>query len=396
MRRLVALGIALALLALPSHTIASSHRYAHVCGAAPAHAARCNADVVKDANGVPLVTSIPMGYGPVQFHMAYNLPSSAPTGQTIGIVDAFSAPNVEADLATYDAQFGLPACTIANGCLRIDNRCIEHKSYGHHNQRTCGSYDAGWEEEVSLDVQIAHGICQTCVILLVESDDNSFVSMTSAENQAVLDGAIEISNSWSANEFSGQMAYDSTFAHSGVAITASSGDGGYGTQWPASSPTVIAVGGTTLQLNADNTYNNEAAWSGSGSGCSLYELADAWQRALPNWSATGCGMARAVTDVAADANPFTGAAIYDSNAGGWLQVGGTSLASPIITSTIALAGGTASYANASQVPYLKMTPTNSHDITVGTNGFCVTVMCNAGTSYDGPTGLGTPNGMGGF
>jgi subtilase family serine protease len=416
-RRIVVILCSLCLVAIPFVTSSQwraasaaaapgSAPFARVCGV-PAHVfARCNADVIANASGVPLASATPpaTSYGPVQFHTAYNLPCtpggavsaacSQPSsfgGQTIAIVDAFDDPTAESDLATYDTQFGLPACTTANGCFRKVNQT---------GGTTYPGESDGWAFEISLDVQTAHEICQTCKILLVEANSSSLTDLAAAENEAAALGATEISNSYGAGETSGQTTWDSSYSHSGVAITASTGDWGYGVYYPASSPGVIAVGGTTLRLNANGTYSSETVWSSSGSGCSLYETANKWQTSVANWSQTQCSSHRGAADVAADADPNTGAAVYDSTpyngSTGWWQVGGTSLSSPLIASAIALAGGMAGVANPQSVPYANFNSTNSHDITSGSDGSCTTIMCTATSGYDGPTGLGSPNGTAGF
>lgn len=390
-----------------STSSATAHPSRPVCpGPAAAGTARCHADVVTNSQGVPVTGTSPLAgsYGPVQFHDGYNLPCSVggsgaqaicstPSsfgGQTIGIVDAYDDPTIASDLNTYDTQYGLPACTTSNGCFTKVNQ-TGGTSYPKVN--------SGWALEISLDVETAHEICQTCKILLVEATTNSNSNLAAAVNEAAKLGATEISNSYGGSESSGETSYDSSYNHSGVAVTASSGDSGYGAQYPAASPYVVAVGGTTLHLTSSNTYSSESVWSSGGSGCSSYETANSWQTAVADWSQTGCGTKRGIADVSADADPNTGAAVYDSTRyqgqAGWFQVGGTSLSSPLIASVFALAGGTTA-TNAQQVPYSKFTSSNSHDVTTGSNGSCGTIMCNATVGYDGPTGLGTPNGTGGF
>jgi subtilase family serine protease len=312
-------------------------------------------------------------------------------------VDAYQDPNIEADLAAYDAQFGLSSCTQANGCLQIVNLCQQWHT---RKAKGCGYTDSSWALEASLDVQTAHAICQTCKILFVESNTPAWADLGLAENTAAQDGATVISNSWGGGEWSTETQYDPYWNHPGIAVVFSTGDGGYGTEYPSVAPTTIAVGGTTLTLGPNSSYGSERAWNGTGSGCSAYETANSWETSLPNWSATGCGTARGGGDIAADADPSTGAAVYDSfgssSGAYWYQVGGTSLSAPIVAATIALAGGAASYTNASQMPYVKMSSANSHDVTTGSNGTCGTVMCAAAQGYDGPTGLGTPNGTAGL
>jgi subtilase family serine protease len=388
---------------------AQGEHASRVCTRAAApNFADCTAVAVAGPSGAPLSKSTypAAAYGPAQFHGAYNLPCSiqgtteqavcsTPAsygGQTIAIVDAYNDPTVESDLAVYDAQYGLPACTRANGCLTVVNQ---------RGGQNLPSTDGGWALEISLDVQIAHDICQTCRILLVEARTASFNDLTMAENTAASMGATEVSNSWGASD-SATLAstYSSSFNHPGIAVVAASGDDGWSPLFPATSRYVLAVGGTSLFVNSNGTYGSEKAWGAAGSGCASQDVANSWQEALPNWGSTGCVLHRASSDVAADADPFTGAAVYDSTpdagSSGWLQVGGTSLASPLIAAVIALAGGVASSANAQQVPYLRFNATNSHDVTTGSNGSCGVPLCTATIGYDGPTGLGTPNGIGGF
>ena len=360
---------------------ASSHA---VCPAALVGFARCHSQVVTDARGNPQATASPTGYGPVQFQTAYGLPSStAGAGQTIGIVDAYDDPSAESDLGVYSSTYGLPACTTANGCFKKVNQ-----SGGTNYPRA----DQGWALEISLDVQVAHAVCPNCKILLVEARSNSFANLLTAEDYATARASV-VSNSWGGSEFSSETSssYDGHFNRPGVPITVSSGDGGYGVEYPAASQYVTAVGGTTLNLNPDNTRASETVWSGAGSGCSAYEPKPAWQ------SDAGCAH-RTVADVSADADPNTGASVYDSygyqGQRGWFQVGGTSLAAPLIGSVYALAGNGASSTYGSY-PYAHTS--SLYDVVSGSNGSCGgSYLCTAGAGYDGPTGLGTPSGGGGF
>jgi subtilase family serine protease len=241
-------------------------------------------------------------------------------------------------------------------------------------------------------VEIAHAICPNCKILLVEASSNSFLNLLKAEDYAIAHASV-VSNSWGGSEFSSETSstYDNHFNHIGRPITFSSGDAGYGVEYPAASQYVTAVGGTTLNLNSNNTYKSETVWAGAGSGCSTYEPKPTWQKD------TGC-LRRTVADVAADANPNTGAAIYDSvtyqGRVGWFQVGGTSLSSPIIAGVYALAGNAASTVDGS-FPYAHRTAL--HDVTSGSNGSCGgSYLCTGKVGYDGPTGDGTPKGTGAF
>jgi subtilase family serine protease len=221
---------------------------------------------------------------------------------------------------------------------------------------------------------------------------NSFANLLTAEDYAVAHATI-VSNSWGGSEFSSETTstYEHHFNHLGHPITFSSGDGGYGVEYPAASQYVTAVGGTSLTLNANNTYKSETVWSGAGSGCSAYEPKSSWQKD------TGCAR-RTVADVAADADPNTGAAIYDTvryqGRSGWFQVGGTSLSSPLIAAVYALAGNATSTNDGS---YSYSHTSALHDVTSGSNGSCGgSYLCTGKVGYDGPTGNGTPNGSSAF
>ena len=360
--------------------------FKRVCAIPGLQLGGCGAQVVTSSAGTPLAGSGPssLSLGPAQFHSSYGLPTTAPTVQTIGIVDAYDDPNAEADLATFSSYYGLPQCTTANGCFLKVNQAGSAGPYPQAN--------SSWALEIALDVETAHAICQNCKILLVEASSNSLANLGAAENRAVSMGAKVISNSWGATEYSSETLDQSRyFNHPGVVITAATGDNGYQVQFPAASQYVTAVGGTTLRLNGDGSWGSETAWSGTGSGCSAYIAKPAWQ------TDSGC-TGRTVADVSADADPNTGAAVYDSvsyfGQSGWFQVGGTSLASPIIAAAYALTG-TAASANYGATPYGQSSSLN--DVTSGSNGSCSPLyLCTAGVGFDGPTGLGTPNGLGAF
>jgi subtilase family serine protease len=368
----VALALAPAAQARPSK---------HVCGPAAAGAARCNALVVTDSEGVPLATSTPSGYGPAELRDAYSLTATGGSaGQTIGIVDAYNDPNAGSDLSVYRSQYGLGACTTANGCFRKVN------------QNGGTSYprgSSGWAQEISLDLDMASAICPNCHILLVEAASSSLTNLGTAVNTAAKLGASTISNSYGGSESSSETSWDTSYYnHPGIAVTASSGDSGYGVQYPAASRYVTAVGGTSLTHASNSRGWSETAWSGAGSGCSAFEPKPSWQ------TDSGCPH-RTVADVSADADPNTGVAVYDTyHTGGWLVFGGTSVASPIVASVYALAGNEASVGYGS-FPYGH---TGSlFDVTSGSNGSCGgSYLCTARPGYDGPTGLGTPNGTSAF
>ncbi len=351
--------------------------------------ARCHSHVRLDESAQPFASASPSGYVPADLQNAYALPSATGgSGQTIAIVDAFDDPNAESDLAVYRSTFGLPPCTTANGCFKkVDQN--GGTSYPRPNR--------GWALEISLDVQMASAICPNCRIVLVEAASNSFANLTTAVDTAYRLGANVISNSYGGAEFSGETSYETHFNHPGVAITVSSGDGGYGVEYPAASQFVTAVGGTTLSRAAVTTSNprgwTETAWSGAGSGCSAYITKPSWQLD------PGCSN-RAVADVSADADPNTGVAVYDTfkyqGQSGWFVVGGTSVSAPVIGSVYALAGNAASTTYGSQ-PYAGTA--SLFDVVAGSNGTCsasAPYLCTAGNGYDGPTGLGTPDGTGAF
>jgi subtilase family serine protease len=363
--------------AAPSPT-AAAHRSVKVCAAPAAGDAACHAWVRTDIT--PQAT--PSGYGPADLRSAYKLTSSGSASQTIAIVDAYDDPTAEADLAVYRSQFGLPACTTANGCFRkVDQN--GGTSYPRKN--------AGWALEISLDLDMASAICPSCHILLVEAKTNSFANLGAAENRAAAMGASVISNSWGGSD-AADATYGSYFNHPGIAITVSSGDAGYGAEYPASSHYVTAVGGTTLTAGGGTRGWTETAWSGAGSGCSTLNAALSGAATFN----TGC-TTRAEADVSAVADPNTGVAVYDTTAyqgrSGWWIVGGTSASAPIIAGVYALAGNESSIDN--NYPYTHSS--NFFDVTSGSNGTCPTSQwCTARTGWDGPTGLGTPTGTGGF
>ncbi len=372
--------------AAPRSTSASAYSYAHSCAATTVGFAHCNA--ILRINGVTPNGSSPAGLNPADLQSAYKLPSStAGSGQTIAIVDAYDDPNAESDLGVYRSQFGLSACTTANGCFRKVNQ-TGGTSYPRAN--------GGWAQEISLDVDMVSAICPNCHILLVEASSNSLTNLGTAVNEAAKLGANAISNSYGGSESSSDTSYDSSYYnHPGIAITASSGDSGYGAQYPAASQYVTAVGGTTLTRDSSTRGWSETAWSSAGSGCSAYDAQPSWQSSVSNITSV-CGK-RAIADVSADADPNTGVSVYDSYAyqgqSGWLVFGGTSVASPIIASVYGLAGN-ASSVNYGSYPYSHTS--SLFDVTSGSNGSCGNDLCNAVAGWDGPTGNGTPNGTGAF
>jgi len=356
---------------------ASTVPFTHVCPGVLIGFARCHAiRVDADPGG-----GSPSGYNPADLLSAYKLPSSSTvgSGQTVAIVDAYDDPNAESDLGTYRSQFGLSACTTANGCFRKVNQ-----TGGTHYPRG----NKSWAQEISLDLDMVSAICPNCHILLVEATTNSFSNLAAAVDEAAALGANEISNSYGGSEYSNEVTDQSHYNHPGIAITVSSGDSGYGVQFPAASRYVTAVGGTTLNKASNSRGWSETVWSGAGSGCSAYITKPTWQ------TDSGCSR-RTVADVAADADPNTGVSVYDTyHETGWLVFGGTSVASPIIASVYALAG------NAGSVTYGSSSYSHTSslfDVTSGSNGSCGgSYLCTGVVGYDGPTGNGTPDSTGGF
>ncbi len=363
----------------------AANHVARLCSATPKHGfASCMA--LRHTNPVQpnAAAAAPSGYGPADLHSAYALPSSGGSGQTVAIVDAQDDPNAESDLATYRSTYGLPACTTANGCFSKVNE--------NGQASPLPAPDAGWAGEISLDVDMVSAICPSCHILLVEADQPSIEDLGTGVNTAVSLGAKFVSNSYGGGEDGSENSYDSRyFTHPGVAITASSGDSGYGASYPATGAHVTAVGGSALNKDSSQRGWSETAWNGAGSGCSADVPKPPFQASVD----TGCAN-RAEADVSAVADPNTGVAVYDTyQEQGWNVFGGTSVAAPVIASVYALAGAPGGSDSPNAYPYAATGSLN--DVTSGSNGSCsVHQLCNAGPGWDGPTGLGTPNGTGAF
>ncbi|RKE20515.1 S8 family serine peptidase [Streptomyces sp. TLI_171] len=368
-----------ALAAAPAH--AGPH-WVHSC-AAPARpdTAACQALRVvssTDADG---------GYGPAELRAAYGLPADGGEGATIAVVDAYDHPRAESDLDVYRRHYGLPSCTADSGCFRKTD------------QRGGGKLpraDSAWAGEIALDLAMVSALAPQARLILVEADSAAVGNLGAAVNTAVALGAQYVSISWGAAESGNAASYDSRyFDHPGVVIAVASGDGGYGVNFPASSPHVVAVGGTTLRPDGASARGwSESAWStgpdeGSASGCSGQLAKPAWQ------TDTGCAR-RTVADVAAVADPATGVAVYQTYGGnGWYTYGGTSASAPLIAATYALAGLPAAGSRPASFPYRN--PAALNDVTAGATADCTPVyLCTAGPGYDGPTGLGTPNGTAAF
>ncbi|MGI8680466.1 MAG: putative Ig domain-containing protein [Jatrophihabitans sp.] len=327
----------------------------------------------------------PSGYGPSSLQSAYKLPSAtAGNGQRVFIVDAYDDPNAASDLASYRSQFGLPACTSANGCFQKLNQ------NGATSPLPKG--DTGWAGEISLDLDMASAVCPNCGITLIEANDPSNNLFIAAKKATDL-GAKFVSMSFGGPEDGSEPASDSQYFNApGVVYTASTGDSGYsaGVIYPATSANVVAVGGTSLNTAGNSRGYTESAWSGAGSGCSATVAKPAFQSGI-----SACSK-RATADVSAVADPKTGVAVYQTYGGsGWAVYGGTSAAAPIIASTYALAGTPGTSTKPASLPYAHAG--NLFDVTSGSNGSCSpSALCTGGAGWDGPTGVGTPNGTAAF
>jgi hypothetical protein len=373
---------------------APAHGDRRVCAEAKAGFAACHAHVRtligSDGKARPdATTSYTKGYVRDDLVSAYALPTSTTT-TTVAVVDAYAHPNAAADLAEYRRVTGLPVLK--------SGQFTQVAGDGKDISTVAGN--VGWGQEEMLDLEMVSAICPSCNILYVGGKSNSFVDLGAAVNTAAATaGVTVISNSYGAGEFSGENTYAAAYKHQGIAITVSSGDSGYGVQVPAAFNTVVAVGGTSLKPAPTTARGwTETAWSGAGSGCSALVSQQTWQSGL-----SSCGK-RSVADVSAVADPATGVAVYDSygSTGGanWYVFGGTSVAAPIIGAVYALSGDTS---GASGYPadkaYSAANSGGLFDVIGGTNakGKCrFGNLCSAVKGYDGPTGMGTPNGTSAF
>ncbi len=481
----------------PGHAACQSQQLIAITAAARTHT-RPLGVARASANPTPSLTGGSFGLTPQDLHAAYGLPdetASFSPEQTIALVDAYNDLNAEADLKAYSKEFGLPECTTANKCFAKVNQNGEPANLPFPRSQAslearealCKGSEAGetqlkkeerqeacyeereangWTVEIALDIETAHAVCQNCHIALVEADSASYADLDAAEEAAVALHATEISNSWAGPECAEEAGKrecvpdSSAFNHPGILIAAAAGDDGY-LNWleaeptafanfPASSPHVLAVGGTRLHtLGPKGEWTGESVWNdggesegekegygAGGSGCSIQFAAQPWQASVADWSSVGCAGKRAVADVAADADPYSGLAVHDTSpdcaykykeAGVehvlyWCTIGGTSLASPLIASVFALAGGAQGVKYPAQTLYENaiVSPASLHDVTAGSNAECLApfdektglqgcdaaeeaaagcsshLICLAGTGYDGPTGVGAPDGIAAF
>jgi subtilase family serine protease len=390
-------------------TLLATHGVHSVC-------AQCDAQIVTTVPGgaTPVSSTLPAGYGPADLAKAYQLPATSTSTATIAVIDAGVDGSLARDLAVYRATYGLPACTVASGCLRL----LDYSGGGQPAPQTKAPgtlIEEGTAEETSLDMDAASAACPSCRLMEISvpwqdaQDDNdvSTGDFSAAVRRAVADGAsaVSISYGYTPDVTDTQGSDLAAFAHRGVAVAASTGDGGFNgglhQSWPADLPTVTAVGGTTLPSTGPET-----AWWAAGSGCETdFAAADG----QPRSATAACGGHRAAADVSADADPATGYAVYDTYApydhvpDDWAIIGGTSGSSPFIAGLYARAGHLAGVAGPDAL--YSAPAADFHDITGGNNEIYLLCsgypgvsasLCNAGRGWDGPTGLGTPHGLGAF
>lgn len=388
-----ALGLAAGAAATATAAPSGQPHGQRVCATAATGEAACDAVLLVDDSGQrvnPLGKPVGRpgaapqaisGKTPTDIQSAYKLSGLSSGGRTVALVDAYGYPNAERDLGVYRSQFGLPACTRANGCLRIIDQ---------NGGTALPQFNAGWAGEQALDLDAVSAACPSCKIVLVQARSASFADLGAGVNTAARQrGVAAISNSYGGGDVA-DSSYGAAYNHSGIAVTASTGDNGYqGGSFPASSHYVTAVGGTSLVKAGNSRGWSESAWNGSGSGCTTLNAAPAGQ----STTTTSCS-GRAIADVSAVADPQTGLATYaptTKTSSSWAQYGGTSLSSPIVAAVYALSGNTGGYANT--IPYAK--PGGLFDVTAGSNGTCAS-WCTSKPGWDGPTGLGTPNGTAAF
>jgi subtilase family serine protease len=365
------------------------------CNATPAPGhAQCFAETVNPADVASVTADATAGTAaalvPANVQVAYKLPTSTGgANQTVAIVIPYDDPNLVSDLTYYRSYFGMPACSTS--APRHSVACLRRVNESGGGSLPAAS--AGWAQELTLDVDAVSTACPACHILVVEATTSSFGDLGVAEDTAVRLGANAITNSYGSAEFATEASFAGHYNHPHVAITVSAGDAGYGTEFPAAAPTVTAVGGTTLIADSTTTRGwTESAWSHGGSGCSAYLAKPTAQLDA------GCS-GRSVADVSADADPASGLYIYDTDGEpGWLIAGGTSLAAPLVAGAYALAGNAYSVeANPSAGAYAYAHTGALNDVTAGSNGTCAqSYLCAAALGYDGPTGLGSPSGVGAF
>ncbi|HEX3765355.1 MAG TPA: S8 family serine peptidase [Kofleriaceae bacterium] len=358
---------------------------------------QCHARVLVDAYGNIRANATPAGFSPAQLRSFYGITSTGSTSTTVAIVDSNGYPNALRDLQMYRSTFGLPAISACSSgthpCLAVVNQ--------NGAASPLPATNVGWDQETALDLDMVSAMCPNCNILLIQGTSASFANLATAANTAASSTAagsrpVAISNSYGGGE-SGTTSLSASYTHAGIAVTASSGDSGFqaGPQFPATSPGVIAVGGTSVHMGATpretvwKTTTTEAA----GSGCSTVFAKPSWQHD------SGCAR-RMEADVSAVADPNTGVAVFaptSTTASSFQVFGGTSVAAPLIAGIIGSTGAGIDpqtiYARVAANPGLVF------DVTSGNNGTCsasTPYFCTAETGFDGPTGLGSPVGPGAF
>jgi uncharacterized repeat protein (TIGR02543 family) len=319
---------------------------------------------------------VPTGLPPstIEGVYGYTAVSTAGSGQTIAIVDAYNDPNAPSDLNEFSSEYGLPLeCT--GGATPPS--CFEFEQVNQTGGSQLPASNADWDLEISLDIEWAHALAPAATILLVEANSNNTSDLLAAEQYAA-ENAKYVSNSWGTQEYEGETIDDSFFMQPGVSYFVAAGDNGGLVEWPSSSPDVISVGGTTLTFTSGGELAQETAWTDGGGGCSVYEAANSYQ----STGNVNCKGMRATPDLALDANPSSGVSVYDSvtygGQSGWFTVGGTSAATPMVAAEAAVTGADVNasyvYSNPANIPF--------RDITAGSNGYL------ASTGYDLATGLG--------
>ncbi|HEX8108605.1 MAG TPA: S53 family peptidase [Kofleriaceae bacterium] len=343
----------------------------------------CKSHVRVDENNRIKPSATPAGLGPADLASAYKLNAAITSTATIAIIDAFHYANAESDLAMYRSTFGLPPCTVASGCLTILNPT-------HAKAPPAGD---DWNLEAALDLDMASAACPTCKLVLVEATDDVGNDLFNEQNTAAARaGVVSISNSWGESSPGNDATLDAQFFTHTQAVntfvsSGDSGNTGTGGDYPSTSEFVFAVGGTHLVKSTTAARGwTETAWSGAGSTCSGILPEPSFQiGTVPSNACTR----RAASDISAVADPNTGVAVFNKNDGGFLVVGGTSASSPFVAGVFARYGISGATHNAS---FAYSHKADFFDVTSGNDGRCRTALCRAGTGWDGPTGLGTPNG----
>ncbi len=413
-RRLVAVAAAaltVSMLAAPAAGAASpswSHRDLRICGPGTADTAAC-LSVVRQfyENGQAYHAQTPgdlksvakaaasVSYTATNIRAAYGITTVGDPSRVIAIVDAYDDPAAFTNLTTYRGTMGLPAINSCSlNALTALTSTAGTPCFAKVNQTGGTSYpraDSGWANEIDLDLQAASAVCPMCSILLLEASTASFANLGTAVTTASnTKHVLAISNSYGSTGDASGASYPQwdNAAKKGLAVTASTGDNGYGASFPASGTYVLAVGGTNLQVDANGVRSSETAWAGAGSGCSTYNAAPSWQ-AIPG---SPCGTMKAIADVSADADPSSGLQVYTTYSGktGWYVFGGTSLSSPLTGALYAMQGGYGGSTGLLAGAYAWAPTTPHYDVTSGSNGTCaIAVLCTAGPGWDGPTGLGS-------